>query len=156
MSATVERTKSGAAASSKFTIPEAERQQVQEDYFSELLGYSVDRLSKEPELLRADQDQLRRQIQDTAVNHYRAFIGAANCIEGLQTELSDASNHLDALIKDLPKLQEATEAFRRDATEINNKRVAIRQLYSKYLIPLPSFIHAYIKTKKSQDAVSMY
>lgn len=35
----------------------------QDAYFSELLTYSLERLAKEPELLKEDQKQLRRQQQ---------------------------------------------------------------------------------------------
>ena len=38
--------------------------QEQEDaYFTELLSYSVDRLSKEPELLKTDAEHIRQQMQ---------------------------------------------------------------------------------------------
>lgn len=38
-------------------------QESQDAYFSELLSYSLERLAKEPELLRVDQEQIRRSIQ---------------------------------------------------------------------------------------------
>lgn len=38
-------------------------QEQQDSYFSELLSYSLERLAKEPELLRVDQEQIKRSIQ---------------------------------------------------------------------------------------------
>lgn len=98
-------------------------------YFSELLSYSLERLAKEPELLRADQEQLRRQLQDTAVGHYRSFINTQSCLGDLQAQLRAATGHLDDLAHDLPKLQAACDRFRQDAAAIAGKRADQRQLY---------------------------
>ncbi len=92
-----------------------------------------ERLAKEPELLRADQEQLRRQLQDTAVGHYRSFVGATRCLADLRTQLAAATGHLDALAADLPKLQAACDTFRQDAAAIAGRRADNRQLYSALL-----------------------
>ncbi len=110
-----------------------ETQASQEDaYFSELLSYSLERLSKEPDLLRADQEHLRRQIQDAAVHHYRSFIDTAHCLDSLRTQLAAAGSALDALAADLPKLQASGEEFRHSAAAINAKRADNRRLYSEW------------------------
>lgn len=121
------------AASIASGAPEAEEVQPEEEsaYFSELLSYSLERLSKEPELLRADQEQLRRQLQDTAVGHYRSFIDTTQCLADLKEQLQAATEHLDALGSDLPKLQGACDRFRHDAAAIATKRADNRQLYSE-------------------------
>ena len=116
----------------------AEQRQQEESaaYFSELLSYSLERLSKEPELLRADQEQLRRQVQDTAVGHYRSFIDTTRCLSDLRQQLEAATGHLDDLARGLPKLQAACDRFRQDAAAIATKRADNRQLYSA-CPPLP-------------------
>lgn len=101
-------------------------------YFSELLSYSLERLGKEPELLRADQEALRRQLQDTAVGRYRSFIDAARCLGDLRAQLGAAGRHLDALAADLPKLQAACDGFRGDAAGVAAARAANRQLYAAH------------------------
>ena len=53
----------------------------QDGYVTDLLSYSLDRLTKEPELLHVDGEQLQRQLQEVAVGHYRSFITAAECVE---------------------------------------------------------------------------
>lgn len=102
-------------------------------YFSELLSYSLERLSKEPELLRADQDAIRRQIQDTAVERYRSFLSTAQCLADLRAQLAGATSSLDALGKDLPRLQAAADAFKQDAAAANARWAENRQLYSESL-----------------------
>lgn len=112
--------------------PAEELQQEESAYFSELLSYSLERLSKEPELLRADQEQLRRQLQDTAVGHYRSFIDTTQCLADLRQQLTAATGHLDDLSRDLPKLQAACDRFRHDAAAITTKRADNRQLYGEF------------------------
>ena len=58
--------------------------QEQEDaYFTELLSYSVDRLSKEPELLKTDAEHIRQQMQAssraTASESLISCAGGASC-----------------------------------------------------------------------------
>ena len=43
--------------------PEDSLSEQQDSYFSELLSYSLERLSKEPDLLKADGEQIKRSIQ---------------------------------------------------------------------------------------------
>ena len=120
---------SGGAASEEARGAEAEA--AQQAYFSELLSYSLERLSKEPELLRADQEHIRRQVEDTTAERYRAFISTAQCLADLRAELASASGSLDALARDLPKLAAASDAFRRDAAAANARRADNRLLYSE-------------------------
>ena len=70
-------------------------------------------------------------MQDTAVGHYRSFVGATRCLADLRTQLAAAAGHLDALAADLPKLQAACDAFRQDAAAIAGRRADNHQLYSE-------------------------
>lgn len=154
-------TSSGARAGNGLGSSEFDDRAAQEDtYFSELLGYSVERLGKEPELLRAEQDQLRRQVQETAVGHYRSFIGTARCLGDLRLQLAAAGAHLEALDKDLPKLQAAAERFRRDAAAANARRDANRQLYATHatlidLLEVPSLMDTCIRNANFDEALDL-
>ena len=124
---------SGAGPAAPAGPAEQRQQEESAAYFSELLSYSLERLRKEPELLRADQEQLRRQAQDTAVGHYRSFIDTTRCLADLRQQLQAATGHLDDLERGLPKLQAACDRFRQDAAAIAAKRADNRQLYSACL-----------------------
>lgn len=79
-----------------------------------------------------DQEQLRRQLQDTAVSNYRSFIDTTQCLSDLRSQLQAAVERLDALDADLPQLSSVAERFRREAADIQARRAANRQLYSAY------------------------
>ena len=63
----------------------------------EMLGYSLERLNKEPELLQADSDRVRRQMLELAVSKYDAFLSAADCTAAVRTEVAGIRQHLQAL-----------------------------------------------------------
>lgn len=137
--------------------PTSEEQDI---YFSELLGYTVDRLNREPELLRAEQEQLGRQVQETSVNNYRSFITTAQCLVGLQQQLGEMAASLDALDADLPKLQAAADAFRRDGASINARREANRQLYAAHpalldLLEIPALMDTCIRSGNFDEALDL-
>jgi len=132
----------------------------QDIYFSELLGYTVDRLGREPELLRAEQDQLARQVQETSVTNYRSFITTAQCLVGLQQQLGEMAASLDALGADLPKLQAAADAFRRDGASLNARREANRQLYAAHpalldLLEIPALMDTCIRSGNFDEALDL-
>jgi hypothetical protein len=145
---------------SSHTIPLNPASEEQDIYFSELLGYTLDRLGREPELLRAEQDQLARQVQETSVNNYRSFITTAQCLVGLQQQLGEMAASLDALDADLPKLQAAADAFRRDGASINARREANRQLYAAHpalldLLEIPALMDTCIRSGNFDEALDL-
>lgn len=132
----------------------------EEQYFSELLGYSLDRLSKEPELLAADIESLKRSAADAAVTQYSSFIEAAHCAEQLQTQLDNAAAGLDALIADLPKLAALGEKFRADAATINARRSGNRQLQTSHpiileLLEVPQLMETCIRAGNFDEALDL-
>ena len=109
--------------------------QEQEDaYFTELLSYSLERLGKEPELLKADQDHLRKQAEESAVKHYKAFINTASCLEAARDEMQGLAGHVDALLQDIPVLDRVCEQFVTTAKALQAKQTENKQLQSKYTI----------------------
>lgn len=132
----------------------------QESYFSELLGYGVDRISKEPDLLRAEQEQLQRRIQETSVTNYKSFVTTSHCLKDLQRQLTEMSTSLDALSANLPKLQAAADTFRKDGNAINTRRDTIRHLYSNHaalldILEVPSLMDTCIRSGNFDEALDL-
>lgn len=75
-------------------------------YLSELLSYSLERLNKEPELLRADCERIQRQLSSVAVENYKSFIVGAEALSKIRTEADSVRQHLDALVNKIPELEE--------------------------------------------------
>lgn len=75
-------------------------------YLSELLSYSLERLNKEPELLRTDCERIQRQLSSVAVENYKSFIVGAEALSKIHAEADNVRQHLDALVNKIPELEE--------------------------------------------------
>ncbi|TYH15447.1 hypothetical protein ES288_A05G042900v1 [Gossypium darwinii] len=85
----------------------------QQPYLSELLSFTLDRLHKEPELLRVDTERIQRQMLEVAVGNYRAFISAADALVAIKEEVSSINKHLESMITVIPNLKSGcTECVR--------------------------------------------
>ena len=67
-----------------------------ESYLSELLSFSLDRLKKEPELLRQDAQRLERQADETSVTQYTAFLAANRCLASLHENCAQLKQFLES------------------------------------------------------------
>lgn len=68
--------------------------------FKLLRGFMLKFLDQmqEPELLRVDAERIRRQMQEVAVGHYRAFISAADAVQHVTQEITSVDKHLESLV----------------------------------------------------------
>jgi len=89
------------SSESEAALPLPLASESQQPYVSELLSFTLDRLHKEPELLRVDADRIRRQMQEVAVANYRSFIAAADALIAIRHEVSSIDNHLESLVPSL-------------------------------------------------------
>ncbi|CAK0785769.1 hypothetical protein CVIRNUC_008980 [Coccomyxa viridis] len=129
-------------------------------YFSDLLSYSLERLSKEPELLKADQEQLKRQSQKASVTHYRAFIEVAKGLKATQESLKHADSQLGALLADLPALSAACEHFAQSTAVFTAKRAESKQLLKHHpvileLLEIPQLMSACVRSGSYDEALDL-
>lgn len=111
------------------TKTDAALKEQQDAYFAELLSYSLERLTKEPELLQVDTEQLKRSMQEVAVSRYRAFIETAQCLALVRSEMDSVASSLDQLVEDLPGLVATCNGFTRRAQDILEQQTANKQLH---------------------------
>ncbi|CAN1217396.1 Conserved oligomeric Golgi complex subunit 8 [Linum perenne] len=121
----------------------------QQPYVSELLSFTLDRLHKEPELLRVDAERIERQMQEVAVGNYRAFIAAADALNAIREEVSYIDKHLESLISEIPKLTSGCTEFIESAEEILEKRKMNQTLLLNHstlldLLEIPQLMDTYV------------
>ena len=105
---------------------------MEDGYLSDLLSYSLERLNKEPELLKADSERVRRSMADVAVSQYRAFVGAADCYSTVRSEVAEIEAKLEAMRGALPALRQGCQEFASRAEEISRARALNRQTLSNH------------------------
>jgi len=82
-----------------------------EGYLAELLSFSLDRLNKEPELLKDDQVRIQRQLEETAFKNYKAFVATAECVEKVGQGLSDIGKELSSIHDRVPAIERDASAY---------------------------------------------
>ncbi|GAV56957.1 Dor1 domain-containing protein [Cephalotus follicularis] len=132
----------------------------QQPYVSELLSFTLDRLHKEPELLRVDADRIQRQMQEVAVGNYRAFIAAADALLAIREQVTSIDNHLDSLIIEIPKLTSGCTKFIESAEEILEKRKRNQTLLANHstlldLLEIPQLMDTCVRNGNYDEALDL-
>ncbi|KAK6927260.1 Conserved oligomeric Golgi complex subunit 8 [Dillenia turbinata] len=132
----------------------------QQPYFSELLSFTLDRLHKEPELLRVDAERIRRQMQEVAVGNYRAFISAADALLSIREEVTAIDKHLESLIAEIPKLTSGCTEFIDSAEQILEKRKMNQTLLANHstlldLLEIPQLMDTCVRNGNYDEALDL-
>ncbi|XP_059644338.1 conserved oligomeric Golgi complex subunit 8 [Cornus florida] len=132
----------------------------QQPYVSELLSFTLDRLHKEPELLRVDAERIRRQMQEVAVGNYRSFISAADALLGIREEVSSIDKHLESMISEIPKLTSGCTEFIDSAEQILEKRKMNQTLLSNHstlldLLEIPQLMDTCVRNGNYDEALDL-
>ncbi|PSS19348.1 Conserved oligomeric Golgi complex subunit 8 like [Actinidia chinensis var. chinensis] len=132
----------------------------QQPYVSELLSFTLDRLHKEPELLRVDVERIQRQMQEVAVGNYRAFISAADALLAIREEVSSIDRHLESLISEIPKLTSGCTEFIDSAELILEKRKMNQTLLANHntlldLLEIPQLMDTCVRNGNYDEALDL-
>ncbi|KAL5715814.1 conserved oligomeric Golgi complex component [Ranunculus cassubicifolius] len=132
----------------------------QQPYVSELLSFTLDRLHKEPELLRVDSERIRRQMQEVAVGNYRAFISASEALVSIREEVSSVDKHLESLIYEIPKLTSGCTEFIDSAQQILEKRKLNQTLLANHstlldLLEIPQLMDTCVRNGNYDEALDL-
>ncbi|XP_076888485.1 conserved oligomeric Golgi complex subunit 8-like [Bidens hawaiensis] len=132
----------------------------QQPYVSELLSFTLDRLHKEPELLRVDAERIRRQMQEVAVNNYRSFISAADALVSIRQEVSSIDKHLESLIAEVPNLTAGCSEFIDSAEQILEKRKMNQTLLANHstlldLLEIPQLMDTCVRNGNYGEALDL-
>lgn len=132
----------------------------QQSYISELLSFSLDRLHKEPELLRVDAERIRRQMQEVAVGYYRSFITAADALRSIGQEMSSIEKHLESLIGEIPELTGGCNKFMESGQQILEKRSLNQTLHANHsaiidLLEIPQLMDTCVRNGNYDEALDL-
>ncbi|KAF5743175.1 hypothetical protein HS088_TW09G01240 [Tripterygium wilfordii] len=132
----------------------------QQSYVSELLSFTLDRLHKEPELLRVDAERIQRQMQEVAVKNYRAFIAAADALLAIREEVSSIDKHLESMITEIPRLTAGCTEFVESAEQILEKRKMNQTLLANHstlldLLEIPQLMDTCVRNGNYDEALDL-
>ncbi|KAJ3681108.1 hypothetical protein LUZ60_015597 [Juncus effusus] len=129
-------------------------------YVSELLSFSIERLHKEPELLKVEAERVSRQMQEVAVENYSAFISAAEAISFVKCQLEDFDKHLESLITEIPNLTTGCTEFIESAQQILEQRRLNQTLLANHstlldLLEIPQLMDTCIRNGNYDEALDL-
>ncbi|ONL94470.1 oligomeric Golgi complex component-related protein [Zea mays] len=129
-------------------------------YVSELLSFSIERLHKEPELLRVDAERVRRQMQEVAVENYAAFIAASEALSFVRAQLESFDGHLEAMIEEIPNLTSGCTEFVESAQQILEERKLNQTLLANHttlldLLEIPQLMDTCIRNGNYDEALDL-
>ncbi|XP_057505205.1 conserved oligomeric Golgi complex subunit 8-like [Actinidia eriantha] len=132
----------------------------QQPYVSELLSFTLDRLHKEPELLRVDAERIQRHMQEVAVGNYRAFISAADALLAIREEVSSIDKHLESLTSEIPKLTSVCTEFIESTEQILEKRKMNQTLLANHstlldLLEIPQLMDTCVRNGNYDEALDL-
>ena len=70
-----------------------EKDEDYEQYLSSLTSYSLDRITKEPDMLKHEAIKIRQQMEELAFKNYKAFIQTSECVRTTHREVTPL-NHI--------------------------------------------------------------
>ncbi|KAG0494247.1 hypothetical protein HPP92_005241 [Vanilla planifolia] len=132
----------------------------EQPYVSELLSFTLDRLHKEPELLRVDAERIRRQMQEVAVGNYRSFIAASDALSFIREQLAGFDKHLESLTTEIPKLTTGCTDFVESAQQILEERKLNKTLLANHstlldLLEIPQLMDTCVRSGNYDEALDL-
>lgn len=127
-------------------------------YFSELFSSSLERLNKEPDLLQAEDERIHRQLTESAVEHFPAFINSANCLRDMEQELKSFDERVRSLQGGITKFRDSCTAFREGAREIMDRRGDVQKVLGQHqtllgLLEIPQLMDACVRNNNFDEAL---
>ncbi|KAG6389378.1 hypothetical protein SASPL_150846 [Salvia splendens] len=132
----------------------------QQPYVSELLSFTLDRLHKEPELLRVDAERIRRQMQEVAVGELPCIHRGSRCVARDPRGGSSIDKHLESLIAEIPKLTSGCTEFVDSAENILEKRKTNQTLLANQstlldLLEIPQLMDTCVRNGNFDEALDL-
>lgn len=78
-----------------FFLPEEHRNPQASKYLKAILTYPLNRLSKEPNILRAEQKSCEKSMNDLAISQSRSFVQAAEQLAIVQSRRQNIETNLN-------------------------------------------------------------
>jgi hypothetical protein len=130
-------------------------------YLSELGGYSVERISSEPERVAGELHQLQQQTRDLAASNYKTFIQTSHCSKEIFQEFATTEQHLENLIQKLPDFTEKCTQFQTTAGDISRHRRLTSLTLAKHtslleVLELPQLMETVVRNQHYEEALQLH
>eukprot|EP01114_Cavostelium_apophysatum_P013075 TRINITY_DN3086_c0_g3_i1.p1 TRINITY_DN3086_c0_g3~~TRINITY_DN3086_c0_g3_i1.p1 ORF type:complete len:590 (-),score=143.50 TRINITY_DN3086_c0_g3_i1:10-1779(-) len=131
-----------------------------EKYLASLTSYSLERLTKEPEMLKQEGIRIKQQMEDLAFKNYKAFIFTSQSVQTIHREISKVNFHLQSMIQCLPKLSTSCKDFCSKAQDITQKRQLNKLTLQNYtqlleVLEIPQLMETCVRNSSYEEALEL-
>jgi len=131
-----------------------------EVYLAELSTYSLERLQKEPDLLRVEAKRHENSIEKLACEHYHGFVAAAETIHNVNGMAVDMAGSLRSIGNTLPKLSNGCDTFATEAHQIAKERKTNRLMLTHHkelveLLEVPQLMDTLVRNGFYEQALEL-
>eukprot|EP00210_Caulerpa_lentillifera_P006080 g5809.t1 len=131
-----------------------------DSYLSQLLTYSVERLNKEPELLKQEAEKIDRQIMEVSVDHYEAYLSAEKCLKDLHVMFESLNESLTGFQNRLPSFDNACLEFEKGSKASQQKWKEKRKLLNNRdavltVLEVPKLMETCVRNGNIDEALDL-
>jgi len=129
-------------------------------YLDQLGSLSLDRLQKEPELLRLEAARHENELQSMATTGYGAFISSVECISFVRESATGMDHTLKSVLNELPELVTSCEEFGAKATALAAERKTNRESLNCYtslveVLEVPQVMDTCVRNGHYDEAIEL-
>ena len=99
-----------------------------EEFLQYLTTCDLNKLAREPEVLRTELDVVEKEMRESVVRDYKSFIQASQCIHNLHSSMDNLANSLKGLTASLSPLPNSCNKFTAAATPLKVDRYVRTEL----------------------------
>jgi len=129
-------------------------------YLQELGTMTPQRVAVEPDRISDELAQVESATQDLAFSNYKTFIQTSSCSQQIFQEFSNAEQHLDSMLDQLPNFKEQCLQFQGVASEIASHRRLTSLTLSKHtslleILELPQLMETVVRNQHYEEALEL-
>jgi len=129
-------------------------------YFPHLTSSTYERLTREPDTLQKEQHRCAHEMEQLAVQNYKAFIGSANVTQTVRHGLAEIQDGLDKLASELEPVKNNLNAFQSTAADLTTRRGKIRNVLQQHgsileLLELPQLLDACVRYHMYDESLEL-
>jgi len=129
-------------------------------YFPDLTSSTYERLTREPDALLKEQQRCAHEMEQVAVQNYKAFIGSANVTQTVRHGLAEIQDDLEKLASELEPVKNSLNDFQSTAANLSTRRGALRNVLQQHgsileLLELPQLLDACVRYHMYDESLEL-
>jgi len=129
-------------------------------YLKSLLAFGVDRLTKEIDILKVEEDKIKPKFTKAFLDNCEGVLNATKNLDVISTKLGEATSSLEKFEKDIPKLFDTCNGFLESCSTVMEdvmdvKLLAAHQSEITDLLDIPQLLDTSVRNGMYDEAMEL-